>query len=259
MKTKLLLSVLCVCMSYTFSYAQLSTGKSTSTVIRTGNRPQQGDFGIFIGPSYSEIKDMCDNKVEFRGFPLVNFKYYYTENIEWRLGLQFHRTREKLKGDLLDEAFEDMGSIKSKEVKSYNRITPGIAYHFSSRNLLDVYVGGTLPLGWDRDGRIDEQKYDGEETKNNVTRTTFVVGIGAFIGLQAFIADLPLSIGLEYGLSGLIHTGNKYKHEITTEDGTQTYFTQQKDSDLMFDKLHSKKGEFGSDARVTISYYFKRK
>lgn len=259
MKTKLFLAVLCTCLSYTISFAQLSTGESSASVIRTGNRPEGGDFGIFIGPSYSEIKDMCDNKVEFRGFPLVNFKYYSSQNLEWRLGLQFYRTKEKIKGDALNEAFEDMGEIKSKDVKSYNRISPGVAYHFSSRNLLDIYVGGSLPFGWDKDGKINESEYDGEKETNNVTRNTFVIGIGGFIGLQAFVADLPFSIGLEYGFSGLLHSGNKYKHEITTEDGTQTYFTKDKDSDIMFDKLKSKKGEFGSDVRITLSYYFKRK
>lgn len=259
MKTKFILVVVCMCVSYTFGFAQLSTGENSASVIKTGNRPQAGDYGIFIGPSYSEIKDMCDQKIECRGFPLVNFKYYSTDNVEWRLGLQFYRTREKLKGDVIDDEFENAGNIKNKSVESYNRITPGIAYHFSSRNLLDVYVGGTLPLGWDRDGNIHEEKYDGEKMKNNVTRTSFVIGIGAFIGLQAFVADLPFSIGLEYGLSGLVHTGNKYKHEINTQEGTQTYYTKDKISDTMYDKLHSKKGEFGSDVRLTLSYYFKRK
>ncbi|MDE6451671.1 MAG: hypothetical protein K2L23_05180, partial [Odoribacter sp.] len=144
MKTKLFLTVVCMCASYTFGFAQLSTGKNSASVIKTGNRPQAGDYGIFIGPSYSEIKDMCDNNVEFRGFPLVNFKYYSSDHVEWRLGLQFSRTREKLKGDILNDDYKNIGTVKNKDTKSYNRITPGIAYHFSPRNLLDVYVGGTL-------------------------------------------------------------------------------------------------------------------
>lgn len=247
-----------MCVGYTLGFAQLSTGKNSASVIKTGNRPQAGDYGIFIGPSYSEIKDMCDNNVEFRGFPLVNLKYYSSDNVEWRLGLQFYKTREKIKGDVIDDNFKDLGSIKNKSVESYNRITPGIAYHFSPRNLLDVYVGGSLPLGWNRDGNINEAKYDGEEMINNVTRTSFVIGIGAFIGLQAFVADLPFSIGLEYGLSGLVRTGNKYKHEISTERGTKTYYTTN-NSHAIYDKLHSKNGDFGSDVRLTLSYYFKRK
>lgn len=261
-------------MSCTFAFAQLSTGSSTAHLIKTGNRPQGGDFGIFIGPSYSEIKDMIDSDIKFRGFPLVNFKYYSSPNIEWRLGLQFYRTREKLKGDAISnfdegkegQAFEDLGTIKSKNLKSFNRITPGIAYHFSSRNILDVYVGASLPFGWERDKQVNESEYDGEKEVNNCSRGSFVIGLGGFIGLQAFIADLPFSIGLEYGLSGLLHTGQKYKHEITTEDGTKTYYTKfdkknidVKDDGVWFDKLHSKRGEFGSDVRITLSYYFNKK
>lgn len=265
MKTKIFLSVLCVCLSYMFTSAQLSTGESTATVIKIGNRPQGGDFGIFIGPSYSEIKDMIDSDVEFRGFPLVNFKYYASPSLEWRLGLQFYRKSQKLKGDEIDEAFEAMGTQKVKEMESYNRITPGMAYHFSSRNLLDVYVGASLPFGWDRNKTVNEYEYDGEKEINNLSRGSFVIGVGGFIGLQAFVADLPLSIGLEYGFSGLLHTGQKYKHEITTEDGDQIYYTKyDKDNKNVvdgtrFDKLKSKRGEFGSDVRVTLSYYFRKK
>lgn len=250
--------VACVCISYTFGFAQLSTGQSSTSVIKTGNRPQAGDWGIFIGPSYSEIQDMLDNNIKLRGLPLVNLKYYSNDHMEWRLGLQFYKTYEKLKGDIIDENFKNTGSIDKKDVKSYNRIIPGFAYHFSSRNLLDVYVGGTLPFGWEQDGSINEGVYDRENLKNNITRTSFVIGIGAFIGLQAFVADLPFSIGLEYGLSGLLHTNNKYKHEISTKKGTQTYYTTDKGNDAtMYDKLNNKKGEFGSDIRLTFSYYFK--
>lgn len=263
MKTKLFFSVLCVCMSCTFASAQISTGESTAHVIKTGNRPEAGDFGIFIGPSFSEIMDMIDSKIKVRGVPLVNFKYYSTSQLEWRLGLQFYKTSEKLKGDLM----EDAGSVTNKKMESYNRITPGVAYHFSSRNILDVYVGASLPFGWDRNRQIGESKYNGVKELNNVTRGSFVIGAGGFIGLQAFVADLPFSIGLEYGFSGLLHTGLKNKHEVQSGDEKQTYYTPS-DKDMIkdfgdegsrYDKLHAKKGEFGSDVRITFSYYFKKK
>ena len=62
---------------------------------------------------------------------------------------------------------------------------PGIAYHFSRRNLLDVYVGAELPLGWSSDRSILES---GDMT-SRTTKSAFVIGLGAFIGLQAYIAD----------------------------------------------------------------------
>lgn len=263
MKRRLLMLFTCLLM-VTYCQAQLSTGKPTSSVMKTGNRPGAGDFGIFIGPSYSEIKDMIDEKISFRGVPLVNFKYFASQNLEWRLGIQLYRKMEKLKGDLTQlqmgedlEETENMGSETSKKVDGYCRFTPGFAWHFSPKNILDVYVGANLPFGWIKDKMIDEYVYEGDTEKNNLTRSSFAIGFGAFIGLQVFIADLPFAVGLEYGFSGLRYLGVKYKHEIENAEGSCVYYTKEKGDEKIYSKLKSSKGEFGADARVTFSYYFR--
>lgn len=244
------LFILCLFGCYTLTYAQLSTRENVASVIHTGTRPEAKDFGIFIGPSASEVKMMIDKDIRWRGLPLVNFKYYFKAKLEGRIGLQFSKTREKSEGDLLSG-----GSTKTIDVNSFNRITPGIAYHFSSKNLIDVYVGANMPLGWDRYKSVN----NGSGDKNEVSQNVFVIGLGGFIGLQWFVADLPVSIGLEYGFYGLNQRGMKYKHVVRSGESTQTFYTNDLGNDSpRYDNLKHTKFDVGSDARVTLSYYFKK-
>jgi hypothetical protein len=236
-------------------FAQISEGSINSTVIRTGNRPGAGTFGVYVGPSLSDIIKIADDEIKWQGFPIVNFKYYHSSQLEFRLGLQFYSTSTKTKGEQTESGSTISLGTKSKE--SYNRITPGIAYHFSSKNIVDVYLGASIVLGYDID--IKDWVSSSEiYLVNKVKRMSFVIGGEAFIGLQCFVADLPLAIGLEYGISGLGEFGQKYRHEVGTDDGTtQTFYTINGDeSSGMYSKLRSSKGNTGNDVRLTISYYF---
>lgn len=240
--------------SVTQAFAQISEGEPYSRTIKTGNRPGYGDWGIFIGPSISEIEQMVDRGITWRGLPLVNVKYYMEDNLELRLGLQLNKSKEKIKGDII--VGEDIEDVNSKFVSgnSSYRLTPGIAYHFSSTNLLDVYVGAALPFGVSSEQNVSE--YD--QTTLAQKRTSFEIGIGGFIGLQCFVADLPVALGLEYGFSGVKYFGQKYKNVAIDEDGSeQVFYTTAPGSDVKYSKLHSSKGYFGSDVRITISYFFK--
>ena len=67
------------------AFAQISTGEPHSSVIpRTGNRPQAGDFGLYVGASVTQIidfvklnknKDFTENA--FWALPAINLKYYF--------------------------------------------------------------------------------------------------------------------------------------------------------------------------------------
>jgi hypothetical protein len=258
MKKVFIIIALCACY-HIQAVAQISEGATISRVIRTGNRPESGTFGVFIGPSLADILDMADRQISWRGIPLINLKYYTSSQLEFRLGLQFYSTATKEKGTLTDASAT---TLNTRFKTSYNRIMPGIAYHFSSKNILDVYLGVAIPLGYEIDNRHSVTSSDFTYI-NKVKRTSFIIGAEAFIGLQCFIADLPLSLGLEYGLSGLYQFGQKYKHEIINNDGTGTQIVYTKDGNLVgstpYSKLNSQKGEIGSDLRITISYYFNNK
>lgn len=249
-------------MGTTSVYAQLTTGKPSAKEIRTGNRAQAGDFGLYLGVTSNMFKDMFDGDIKLTALPLINLKYMVSNQFETRLGIELYKSSERLKGDALSMGESGNSStyfLDNKYAKSQAMFYPGVAYHFSKKNLLDVYVGAELPIGWNSDKTIREE--DG--AKMSITKNSFVIGLGAFIGLQAYIANLPLAVGVEYGISSRFDTGLKYKNEYSGEGESQTYYTadlenfKHLESNERFDNLKAKKGEIGSQFRLTLTYYFK--
>ena len=259
----------------------LTKGNPYATNVRTGNRPGAGDWGLYIGPSYAEVMDLVNclgnfnlapstTDLTIRGLPLVNLKYYASDNLEFRGGIQYYKRSQKASGTEIFVPTTDLKEYKYKESEWFFRLIPGFAYHFSPRNVLDVYAGASLPLGFEGNTQVKDYPtwttgltLDGE-AKDAYYRKSLCVGLEAFIGLQAFVADLPLSIGLEYGLSGMFHGGEKYKHvykdatgvEQTTYDPNMTIPSEGLGT---FTELKANSGVFGSDFRFTITYYFNNK
>lgn len=271
-----------LCMAFVgLAQAQLSQGQTYSTKIVTGNRPGAGDWGLYFGPSYSEIMDLIETSgsqtEKAFGLPLINLKYYAGDRAEIRMGIQYNGHSETTNGTYLGEYGEEYGNRElfdnSKFAERRFRVSPGFAYHFSPKNVLDVYVGATIPIGLDNMRQIDESNYYLEvlnpnteelnlkeyERRDNYKYNSFVIGVGAFIGLQAFVADLPLSLGFEYGLTGMLRTNDKVFHEATNDEGeTQAYYTTGLDG-FHYDELTNKSQYMGSDLRFTITYYFNNK
>lgn len=274
MKKNVFLTLIAVCL-VSFASAQITTGEPVSRIIKNGNRPTQGTWGLFIGPSVTEMVDWVDNwstkdnNNYWMGIPLVNVKYYASSRLELRLGLQFYSKGENttMKNDEVIEngtVTQEKSNGRISNGESYNRITPGIAYHFSPHNLVDVYVGATLPIGINtytvKERNESVVNSETLKTMNNVSRNVFTIGLGAFVGLQFFVADLPLAFGLEYGFTGLAKFGGNYKHKTQTsgDEEPQVYYTSS-ESSPKFDYLSTSKGLFGGDARITISYFFNGK
>ena len=221
------------------------------------------------------VGDMFDGSVKLSALPLINLKYMMTDKAEWRLGLELYKTSSRNEG-VISQTWEDNMydlPLTSRNSSSNAMFYPGFAWHFSSKNILDVYVGAELPIGWDSSTEYSEYgELDIFEnpslpnvldvkkilSTNKVTKRSFVIGLGAFIGLQAYIADLPLALGLELGISSRFDTGLKYKHEITnTGSEDQIYYTTSLDSDVRYDKLKARTGEINGEVRLTLTYYFK--
>ena len=248
MKTKILFLALLVSLGSVFTAnAQLTTGVSSSKVIRTGNRAQAGDFGLYVGATTTDI---YNSSVDI--LPLINLKYMKTDNFEMRVGLEINKQKEKLYGEV--ESKQQDSKYSTSAVMVY----PGAAYHFSKLNILDVYVGAELPIGWDNYTKINSA----DNYTNKTTKRAFVLGLGAFVGLQAYIADLPLAIGLEYGISSRLDLGLKYKNEYTSNNTTTVTYSSSNDfkylsSSKEYDSLKARKGTIGNQIRVTLSYYFK--
>ena len=147
--------VLVAMMAVSTAFAQISTGEINSSVIpRTGNRPQEGDFGMYIGASVTQIMDLVklnQNKSAefpdqvFWSLPAVNLKYYFTDNWEGRIGFQFGCQGATNKMRTKDYYYQHTRDI------NYTRFLPGVAYHFNTNNILDVYVGAQVPIGFNID------------------------------------------------------------------------------------------------------------
>jgi hypothetical protein len=218
--------LLAMCLLGMSANAQITTGKTTSKVVRTGNRAQQGNYGLYLGATTDMFKNIGDGNVKFSALPLINAKYMYTDNTELRLGLEWWKKSETF----------DAGQEAEQWEKSY-MLYPGIAYHFNNKNLLDVYVGGELPIGFGSKG-VDDGNQDSSASQ-------FRIGLGGFIGLQAYIANLPLALGVEYGISML---SNSVSDGTITQDG-MTIERIQEDLDVS-------RFQLGHQARFTLTYYF---
>lgn len=248
MKKKLLtLIVLIGAVSFSAN-AQLTTGNPTAKEIRTGNRPQAGDFGIYTGISSEGIIQLIGGAAA--PLPLVNVKYYITDRLEARVGIDAAANRNWLKGVKTGETAKS----GEKSGMSWGYLEPGVAYHFSKHNIIDVYAGAELLLGYYSDYNT---VIDGaSDTKSMTSITNFQVGLRPFIGLQAFIGDLPLAIGLEYGWRGLVNLGEKEKSTVITGGSKQVTYRPEGTS-IDFDKLVAGSSLLGNEVRITLSYYFK--
>lgn len=263
MKSRFILFLAFLCLGAGVSYAQITTGKPSSKVIRTGNRAEAGDFGLYFGATTPMFKSLFDKDMSLEALPLINFKYMASNHVEARLGLELYKTSTRLNGDMKSSSSANDGtsSVKNTNVDANVMLYPGFAYHFSKLNIFDVYVGAELPLGWNRESNVSTSSYDSERHETTRSKNSFVIGLGAFVGVQAFIADLPLALGVEYGVSSRLDTGLKYKYVSTSGETTQTIYSPDPSAfpgnNGNYTKLNARKGEIGGQLRLTITYYFK--
>lgn len=238
------------------AFAQISTGEPNSSVIpRTGNRPQAGDFGIYLGASVTQIIDLVKlNKNSdfkdniFWALPAINLKYYFTDNWEGRIGFQF-----ACKGTTEKVTMKNDTWFKNTTDMNYTRFRPGFAYHFNTKNIVDVYLGAEMPIGFNIIQDKSSQKNYSETFKNN----QFVIGGAVFFGLQFFVADLPFAIGFEGGYSGQA-TFSGGKRTIINDNGEKTITLHRESGDLgNVKKSVYMEGVWGADAAITFTYYFK--
>jgi len=243
------------------AFAQLSTRENVDPyVFKTGTRPLQGDFGVWIGPSVTEIIQMIDDEINWRGMPLLNMRYYTSDKFVLRLGLQIYNLSNGLK---VKENLADSVSSKYSKSETYFMITPAIEYHFTPKNVCDVYVGVNLPIGVNSMTSKTSHTLGNDKVYFNQSQNHFLLGIGAFLGMQFFIADLPLAIGVEGGLSGLGKFGGAVKNVLQdlnadNEYEKKVFYTHSDLPGIQAKKISTTKFEFGYDVRLTFSYFFNK-
>ena len=257
-------------------FAQISTGEPNSSVSpRTGNRPQAGDFGMYLGASVTQIMDLVKyNRPQTGGIdskywalPLVNLKYYVTDNWEVRCGFQFAAYGTT---DVASDG-EDYKQVDARDVH-YTRFLPGAAYHFNTNNILDVYVGAQMPIGFNVDATRGKTVRGDNVAKTYEREGVFVIGGGIFLGLQVFVADLPFAIGLELGYSGQAKLGGGHRKTFSDGDGNKQtiiigdggkadeWIGDQQNILAQGEKANAThmEGRWGADAALTFTYYFRK-
>ncbi|MCQ2347945.1 MAG: PorT family protein [Paludibacteraceae bacterium] len=265
---KTFLTLLVAAMGVASAFAQLSTGEPNASVLpRTGNRPQAGDFGMYLGASVTQVMDLVEmNKDDafgdniFWALPVVNIKYYMTDNWEFRLGFEFAAKATTEKDAAKDSKY---GSYKESTNVNFTRFLPGFAYHFNTNNILDVYVGAQVPLGFNLNNESSTDVYDGKKYTNKFSQGAFVIGGGVFLGLQVFVADLPFAIGIEGGYSGHAKFENKGMTTINDNGSKYKYIGRVEGYHELEDYIEGKsssymEGTWGADAAITFTYYFRK-
>ncbi len=264
MKRILFIAGLLLLLTNVSIFSQLSDRVNNATTLKVGTRPIAGDLGVYFGISAREIKDLInDTGYVYTGIPLISFKYYATDKWVIRLGVKIKK-KMRIESGPVDPNVD--GSLLTerifREKTSDFLLTPGFEYHFTNSNIIDVYAGAVLPVGWARDEYQLQSTYStGEYNLYTRTKKGIVYGYELFVGLQAFIADLPLAIGFDLGVSGIGETRNYYKHESNISVGgitaDQLYYTVDKGAmGVRYRELTSRNFEAEGDIRITISYFF---
>jgi hypothetical protein len=257
----ILLLVMVALMIGSTANAQLMERDNVSSRIAVGTRPQQGDFGFMFGASIEEVREILDDELSIRGFPLMSFKYYYTDNLELRLNTQSYGKTKSIQGSLSPN---QLGKEDDVEKESFIRFMPSAQYHFASSNLMDTYAGIGLIIGSEKNQVITSEvtSITGDYIANSMTKKTFVTGFNIDFGLQAFIADLPISLGVEASIRGLKHSNLQYENTFRSSvggvDTNQTYYTIDKTSTSRYESLEYKSFDLGADVRIMLSYYFRK-
>src|SRR4030042_1930959 len=78
-------------------YCQLSDRVSSPSTFKIGTRPVSGDLGVYFGIAYKDIVNFLDNK-DYEGLPLVSIKYYISDNLVGRVGIDYSKEKNVEKG-----------------------------------------------------------------------------------------------------------------------------------------------------------------
>lgn len=237
-KTILSFALLGLC---SMASAQLSTRENQDTRYKFGGRPVAGDYGLTFGLTINNAAfgDASDTTRAIsiwnrlgRG-NLITGKKYISNDVAYRAGIRLYRDSRSIKAEL-DSSEQLPNTLSEAQFLSASReymLVPGIEKHFSSANIFDVYLAGDLYLGFGRDKSINSTtNRQGQTASTTMTTPYTIVGLGGVIGVNVFVLDLPISVGVEYGLSAFWQLGDRTKVEVEETDGdSYEYFTVSND------------------------------
>ena len=231
-------------------FSQLSTRENDDTKVKLGARPVGGNmaltfaYDIYRGKD-DRVADLYGGNLLQNG-DLLTFKYYLSKKTAIRIGINLSQKNIHTGGTIADTVsgiipFNTTKELNVRQTAREYILVPGIEHHFLESNIFDVYYGADLLIGFGR--KLYEKNEDlknGDYYHKKMTDGTFVAGLGGVVGFNVFIAQLPISLGLEYGLNLKWEFGNnkaKVKEEnkvggtTTTADYQVPYSWPEKVSD----------------------------
>ncbi|MFA6924210.1 MAG: hypothetical protein WC223_08125 [Bacteroidales bacterium] len=281
-KRNYLLLIVATVLFANTAFTQISTRRNDSVNVKLGARPVAGDMAlVFAYPIFTSVDSFSfkiHNMLQNSNFLTV--KYYLHDDLVLRAGLKLYKSSLKSKGDIADTnaiigmSTDSMSSNSLKNSKREYCIALGLEKHFSGSNIFDVYMGGDLYAGLGRDITIEDYEYKFQKNTpsdfENIEKKTktSIFGFAGVIGVNIFIAQLPVSVGLEYGLNAKWTLGGKTKvtqdQVVNGKASSAEYYTQGNDPFGVADNNKYKtlkKGQFNMDTnhdvRIVLHVYFK--
>lgn len=254
-------------------FAQLSTRENNAVNVRLNTRPQAGDAALqFVFP----IVDLSANNGSDAGLysgnfltsgDMLTFKHYKTDNLVYRGAFRFYADNDKSSGTTLDD--DDVNPVdtsfvetfKSQSIDRQYNIAGGVEKHFSNSNIFDVYVGAEALVGLGKVKELSEETYFDNDVDNITSTTnTTVFGFAGVVGFNVFVAELPVSLGLEYGWGGkwIFGGSTKVEREVDLDGDSYTVeYIENSDGDKFSD---FSRRQFNMDTnqsvRLNVHIYF---
>lgn len=247
--------------------AQLSTRENQDTRYKFGGRPVAGDMALTFGITINNT-EIGGNTIPawnlFSRGNLITAKKYIQDDVAIRAGIALFRDSRVVKGDV-DSIPGQPWTLTAAESRSSERqymLVPGIEKHFSSSNIFDVYAAGDLFLGFGRSKDVSSITNRQSQTQSTTSTTPYtIVGLGGVIGVNVFVLDLPISVGVEYGMSAFWMMGNKTKVEVEEFNGTSyEYFTVEDDpnGNVQYSSVKQRymRMDTNDQVRLVVNVYF---
>lgn len=221
-KTVLSMALLGVC---SIASAQLSTRENDDTRYKLGARPVAGDYALTFGVGINNTtvggRDIPAWNLFGRG-NLITGKKFIADDMAVRAGIRLFRDSRTLTGSLdsTENIINDLSEVEFRSTERQYMFVPGIEKHFSNSNIFDVYTAADLYLGFGRDKDVTSTTNRRGQTEAETATTPYtLVGLGGVIGVNVFVIDLPISVGIEYGISAFWKLGDRTTVEVEEADG----------------------------------------
>ena len=275
-----------VAISTTSSFGQISDRENDESTYLIGARPIAGNFGFYFSMSSAEIYDLVDTNWRASGIPLINMKYYWTDQLVIKAGVQIWKKRRSLEGKIDSFNYynpsynEYVAEYKHVETEAHWGLSLGAEKHWDVSNIIDGYIGVQGNLGYARQVQTHNESFYGtpnqpigDERWDEGSSFGMTYGMETVIGSNFFIADMPLAFGTEFGFIARNYGANKFKYEWTeTIDGISnsgTYYTSLVDdfesaqtnglsqNGVEFTELKVRRFDIMPVIRVSFTYYLR--